>query len=74
MNGGHEGLFDAEIVVQDFDDGRQTVGRAAGVTHHRHIGAIVLPRVKYRDRYYGQELNYNLSALNNSLSGIITGA
>ena len=53
MNGGHEGLFDAEIVVENFDDGRQTVGRAAGVAHHRHIGAIVLPRVKYWDKYYG---------------------
>ena len=42
MDGGHQGLFDAELLVDDVGQRRQTVGGAAGVRDHTHIAAVLV--------------------------------
>ena len=49
MNGGHEGLLDAEFLVDDIGQGRETVGGAAGIGDDLHIAAVfVAVDAKYK--------------------------
>ena len=42
MNGGHEALDDAKVVIDNLGDGGQAVGGAAGVGNHVLTGAVLL--------------------------------
>ena len=40
MNGGHQAVGNAEVIVQDLGHGSQTVGGAAGVGDEGHVGGV----------------------------------
>ena len=42
VNGGHQGLLDAEGIMDNLGHRRQTVGGAGGVGHHVHIRGVLL--------------------------------
>ena len=42
MDGGHEGLLDAELLVDDIGERGQTVRRAAGVGDNAHVRAVLV--------------------------------
>ena len=42
MNGGHQAVLDAPVVVQDLGDGGQAVGGAGGVGHEVHVGGVLV--------------------------------
>ena len=41
MDGGHQALHDAELVIQHLGDGGQAVGGAGGVGYERHIRGVL---------------------------------
>ena len=42
MNGGHQAVGNAEVIVQHLGNGGQAVGGAAGVGHEGHIGGVAV--------------------------------
>mmetsp|Transcript_2577 Transcript_2577/g.4651 ORF Transcript_2577/g.4651 Transcript_2577/m.4651 type:complete len:498 (-) Transcript_2577:2604-4097(-) len=51
MDGGHEALLEAELIIDDLGDGGKAVGGAGGVRHD--IGAVVLEVVDAHDVHGG---------------------
>ena len=42
MNGGHQAVLDAPLVVQNLGDGSQAVGGAGSVGHEVHVGGVLV--------------------------------
>ena len=42
MHRGHQALYNAELVIEDLCNGRQTVGGAGGVGNKRHIAGVLI--------------------------------
>ena len=40
MNGSHQAFNDIKVVINDLDQGCQTVGCAASVADHLHVGRV----------------------------------
>ena len=83
VDGGHQALHDAELVIQHLGDGGQAVGGAGGVGYERHIrgvlavvdahdehGRIVLGRGAH-DHVLGASVNVTLAQL---LGQVLAGA
>ena len=52
MNGGHQTFDDIKVVIDDLDQGCQTVGSAASVADNLHVGRVCI-FVDAHDEHWG---------------------